>query len=57
MPLILHVCEDDDEDEEDEDDSLLTEDEKRSIYSRAVRLLMSLTLPLECLVSFPSVLE
>ena len=50
VPLILYVCEDDEEDEEEEEDTFLTADEKKSIYSKAVNLLMSLTLPLECLV-------
>ena len=50
VPLILYVCEEDEEHEEEEEDTFLTADEKKSIYSKAVNLLMSLTLPLECLV-------
>ena len=56
VPLILYVCEDDEEDEEEEDDTFLTSDEKKSIYSKAVNLLMSLTLPLECLVCSANIL-
>ena len=53
VPLLLYVCEDESEqtEEEDDDREMLTEQEKLSVYSKAVNLLVSLTLPLDCLVS------